>query len=292
MAEADCYPLAMRRRPTLPAWIGLLLAGLLPLVGAGCKGKDSVRGDLVLIVADRAPTGASTLFDELLRDAVTYEGPLDIPTDSRDGEQDLLLELLSGQRAGQPEGSTYEWLLSLPQSAKLSGYRSLCVSDHLDAIEQFGMDEHFDYGLYPATGTEQVERGHGAGAALAALIEDYEARGIDRAPTMLLADLVGTTGQLEPTLAAISGELYAQADLPGAPAQKRHTLCILFTDPASTVRAVISGPGIAPAKIQSAVAPRDFFPTLATRSQIKVTAYLAGVVVPGFLSGTDLLNRE
>ena len=108
----------------------------------------------------------------------------------------------------------------------------------------------------------------------------------------MLADLTGTTGQLEQTLASMKGELFGPGSLGGSSIPRRQTLGILFTDPDSSLRAVIAGPGIEPAQNAGGVAPRDFLPTLAGRGQIKVTAYLAGVVVPGFLSGRDLLQSE
>ncbi|MFT5080043.1 MAG: hypothetical protein ACI9C2_000551 [Gammaproteobacteria bacterium] len=284
----------MRRHPSPPHLFGLLLAALLPLLGISCTGKDSVRGDLVMILADSAPTQPSALFDDLVGNALTYEGQLDFPTGQANAQEALLLELLTGERSGQEEGQAYEWLFSLPQSAKLSGFRSLCVSNHPETIERFGMDEHFDYGLFPLLEQQQSEKSqdHGADAALRALAGDYEARGIDRAPTFFLADLTGSVGQLESTLAAIKGELYDQELLDGASKPKRQTLCILFTAPDSRLRALVVGPGIEPGAGTGSIAPRDFFPTHAVRGQIKVMAYLAGVVVPGFLSGRDLLNRE
>ena len=287
----------MRRLPCLSRQVGLLLAALLPVIAGGCSGKESLRGDLVLILADRAPDQPSTLFEELVGSALTFTGPLDFPNDSGDPEgteRALLLELLTGKRSGQEQGRSYEWLLSLPQSAKLSGYRSLCVSNHLDTIELFGMEQHFDYGLFPAVASKApaANQGHGTAAALAALLGDYEARGIDRGATFLLADLTGADGQLEPTLASIRGELFGPGSLGGSSIPRRQTLAILFTDPDSSLRAVIVGPDIQPSQNADGVAPRDFLPTLAGRGDIKVTAYLAGVVVPGFLSGRDLLQAE
>lgn len=271
---------------------------LLGLSVAACGEPRSPRGDFILIVAHTPPTSPSPHFDRLAESGLVFEGDLLGQNEPGATTTEILAEVLTGKRLGQEGGVLYETPPVLPMSARLAGYRVLGSTNDAAVIDDLGLADSFDYGLFGGE-REGEEPGQtiaqsiseGAAEALATLTADYKVLGVTRAPILFFGDLTHAAEPhaLENLLTALASELLV--GVTGGESTPT-TVVILFLGQGSPTRAILAGRDIQARHTTDGVDPRDVFPTIARRAGIPATALLRGVNVPSYLAGRNLLDGE